>query len=102
MMHILAQIGETVLQTGGGVAVGGAGLYALQQILKRRVHLDLDLGGEPNGKTKPCSLHEPLVKLLDERHAQVRGDLSEIKTAVNEGFCRVHERIDKILKPGGD
>ena len=88
----------------GAVSTGGLGLLVL--LIKRGVHVrQIDIGEqakETNGHGKPCPLHEPLVKMLDERetnrqrdHKETVDSVNALRTSMEAGFVRLYQRMDK-------
>ena len=120
MIEILAQmtVGEGVAVAGGGSAVTLAAIKLIGVVVNRGLHAKLDVGDTKengSGKPKECPLHAPLVKQMDEREINRQRDHKEtvdgiialrtsmensqasLRTTMEDGLKRVHERIDKAL-----
>lgn len=89
MWWMLAQasVTEGVLCTGGGIAV-----TLLTLAIKRGINLRIG-NGKSGGRDKPCPLHEPMFKMMDERHMTLLGAIGKVET----GIMHIHERLDDVL-----
>jgi hypothetical protein len=98
MIEILASgLGDTAITSGATLTAGGAVLWLVKIMAKRRIHAEIDLvgGNGSDRKAAPtvCPAHDSLVKLLDERDLRQREDMHEIR----HGLDTIHGRLDEIL-----
>jgi len=104
---VLAQgTAETVGVIGGSALCGGAILAIVQALIKRGLHARIDVGDDPpaakpNGPAKTtlvCAAHEGLVKLLDERHQAIKGEIEEVKGNVKELRRENQENFKEVFQ----